>query len=178
MEKKEYLWRKWVSLENYREEPFKEINLLEGMLPNSERTPDNLRLLFKPSKQGFATFKKVLHAIFCIKIRILALMSPVIKGQSITLSMLKPEGTISDIECISGKKKKKKGRISGEKTTEIQLFGCRWCARTKMIQRTYTCMCILHKLSKLSARMTLRGLILQNVRERLDTLAALFKFPS
>lgn len=32
-------------------------------------------------------------------------MSPVIKGQSIILSMLKPEGTISDTECIGGKKK-------------------------------------------------------------------------
>lgn len=31
-------------------------------------------------------------------------MSLVIKGQSIILSMLKPEGTISDTECICGKK--------------------------------------------------------------------------
>lgn len=93
------------------------------MLPNSERTPDNLRLLFKPSKQGFATFKKVLHAIFCIKIRILALMSPVIKGQSITLSMLKPEGTISDIECISGKKKKKREEYLEKRPQKYNFLG-------------------------------------------------------
>lgn len=49
-------------------------------------------------------------------------MSPVIKGQSITLSMLKPEGTISDIECISGKKKKKKRKEYLEKRPQKYNF--------------------------------------------------------